>query len=267
MQRIRRAARIAVPFFAIFVLLAACGDSEDARQPRQEAQQEPEERSVAEITITATDESIEMPPSIGSAPTLFVLENEGTRPYEAKFARLNEGVTIKDLKASLRRGPDAVFSLITLAGELRRTAPGESNELTTELAAGHYVVVDPKYVARGMVSPFEVVATTQATEEPEADVDVTLTDFAIDMPTTLPSGPLPFKVANQGGQAHEFLLLREGEKPGPQTPGVTPFNPGSTVWVEFDLQAGKYTAVCYFLDTKTGKSHAALGMKTEFIVE
>jgi hypothetical protein len=48
---------------------------------------------------------------------------------------------------------------------------------------------------------------------------------------------------------------------------VTPFNPGSTVWAEFDLEPGKYTAVCYFPDVKTGKSHAALGMTKELTVK
>ena len=82
-----------------------------------------------------------------------------------------------------------------------------------------------------------------------------------------PVGIVSLGVTNLGDQAHEFFFLREGEKPGPQSPGVTPFNPGSTIWIELDLQAGEYTAVCYFPDKKTGKPHAALGMKKEFIVE
>lgn len=265
MQRIRRVAHMTIPFLAVVVLMTACGEGEDAPQQQQEAQQE--EQPVEEIIITASDGSIEMPASIASAPTLLVLENEGTKPYEAKFARLNEGVTQKDLKASLRKGPDAALSLITLAGEIRRTAPGESDELTIELATGNYVVVDPMYAAQGLLQPFEVATTTQATQEPPADANVTLTDFAIGMPTTLPSGPVTLKVANQGAQAHEIFFLSQGEKPGPRAAGVTPFNPGSTVWAEFDLPVGRYTAVCYFPDAKTGKSHAALGMKMEISVE
>ena len=265
MQRIRVASRVAAPFLAIIVL-GACGGASGSGQ-QQQAQKENVDQPITEITITANDGSIEMEPSISSAPTLFVLENEGTRPYEAKFARLNEGVTMKDLKASLDKGPDAVFSLITLAGEVRRTSPGKTDSLKIELAPGNYVVVDPNYVAQGMVQPFEVTASTQTTEEPRSDVDVTLEDFSIDMPATLPSGPMTFRVANEGGQAHEILLLQEGDDPDRHTPGVTPFNPGSTVWDDFVLEPGKYVAVCNFPDAETGKSHAALGMKTEFIVE
>ena len=247
------------------VLFAACGGDGDARNG--ERPQGSGAQPVAEVIVMVTDGSIEMPSRLESAPTRLVLENEGTKPYEAKFARLNEGVTVKDLQKSMSKGPEAVFSLITLAGELRRTAPGENDELMTEFAPGNYVAVDPKYAARGMVRPFEVVATDEVTEKPEADIAVALTDFAIDMPTTLPSGSVTLEITNQGSQAHEFFLLKEGEKPSRHSPGVTPFNPGSTVWVEFDLEAGNYSAVCHFPDTKTGKSHAALGMEMEFTVE
>lgn len=265
MHAIRSAPRASVFAVTAVFLIAGCGGG-DETQPQQQAQPA-EERPVAEITITATDGSLELPATVESAPTRFVLQNDGTKPYEAKFARLNAGVKLRDLQASLKQGPEAVFSLITLAGEVRRTAPGASGELTTELAPGSYVVVDPKYAGQGMVSPFEVVSASEATEEPPSDVEVVLGDFVIEAPSTLPSGTVSFKVANEGGQAHEFFLLEEGEKPGPSSAGVTPFNPGSTVWAEFDLEPGKYTAVCYFPDVKTGKSHAALGMTKELTVK
>lgn len=266
MQWTRPAAHIAIPLITVFAL-GACGRSGGSPQSQPDASIAPEQKPVAEITITVSDGSIEIPATIGSEPTHFVLHNEGTRAYEAKFARLNEGVTMKDLEKSLKKGPDAALSLITLAGEIRRTAPSKTDELTIELAAGNYVVVDPRYTEQGLVQPFEVVAVAEDTEKPQADVDATLTDFAIDIPSTLSSGGFTIKVANDGDQAHEIFFLKEGEKPGRHSPGVTPFNPGSTVWMEFDLEAGNYTAVCFFPDMKTGKSHAALGMKTEVIIE
>jgi hypothetical protein len=249
------------------VVLGACGGTDTAQQPSEGAQKDPAETSAATVTITTDDGSIEMPATVRSDPTTFVLENDGTRAYEAKFARLNEGVSVKDLKASLRTGPDAVFSLITLAGELRRTGPGGNETQNMQLATGNYVVVDPKYATQGMVHAFEVVAGTHDTDEPPSDVEVTLDDMSIDMPATLPSGLLTFKIGNHGTQAHEIVLLREGEKPARETPGATPFNPGSIVWSDFELEPGRYTAVCYFPDAQTGKPHAALGMKTKFIVE
>ena len=263
----RTGRRAAASFFAIVLLLAGCGEGGKDSVAPASSEQEPQAEPMEEISIEAKDGSLVIPESVASAPTLFVLDNNGSKPYEAKFARLNDGVTLKDLKASLRQGPEAAFPLITLAGEIRRTAPGESDELTTELAPGNYVVVDPVYAARGMLDSFEVVATTQETEEPAADFEVQLSDFAIEMPTTLPAGSAIFKVVNSGRQAHEVAFLRDGEKLGRKTPGVTPFNPATTVWMEFDLEPGEYTAVCYFPDTETNKPHVALGMKTKFTVE
>ncbi|HEU4481175.1 MAG TPA: hypothetical protein VFS18_04755 [Actinomycetota bacterium] len=267
MKHTRRVSRVIVALLALTILSTACGGDDDADDLGSETPAAAATPSLATVTVTAEDGSLAIPSSIEAVPTSFVLENDGTKPYEAKFARLNEGVTMKDLQASLREGPDAALSLITLAGEIRRTAPGDTDELTAELAPGDYVVVDPAFAGQGMVMPFEVVAGAADADEPEADVEVSLTDFAMDMPSTLPAGKVTVKVVNNGGQAHELFLLAEGEKPGPRAPGVTPFNPGSTVWAELDLEPGTYTAVCYFPDAKSGKPHVALGMKEMVVVE
>lgn len=208
-----------------------------------------------------------MPGSVESAPIKIVFHNEGSRPYEAKFARLNDGMTMGDVQQAMPKGEEEVFKVITLAGEIPRTGAGQTGSLTVRFAPGHYLVVDPRFAAKGMVRPFEVNATDETVDEPDADAEVLLTDFAIDMPDELPAETLTVQVTNNGGQTHEVAFLRDGDKLTRDTPAVLPFNPGTTIWQEISLEPGVYLAVCYFPDSETGKPHIALGMETTFEVK
>jgi len=71
-------------------------------------------------------------------------------------------------------------------------------------------------------------------------VDVSLTEFAIDMPTTVPAGKVRFTVTNNGTVPHSFVL--EGEGISKRLANNVP--PGSSAKLNADLKPGTYTVYC-----------------------
>lgn len=125
------------------------------------------------------------------------------------------------------------------------------------------------------------VQTGSAPAGGPAEVAVTLGDFTIDVPATVPAGPVRFTATNTGAEEHQMALVRlaEGETVddvlaavgadpvaafedlafvgGPQ--GVAP---GGTQAMEVDLPAGRYAALC-FIPSPDGVPHVMKGMVTE----
>jgi uncharacterized cupredoxin-like copper-binding protein len=71
-------------------------------------------------------------------------------------------------------------------------------------------------------------------------VDVTLTEFAIEMPTELAAGPTRFSIANTGGAPHNFVV----EGPGISRRLANNLQPGQTGFLNADLAPGSYTIYC-----------------------
>jgi hypothetical protein len=73
-----------------------------------------------------------------------------------------------------------------------------------------------------------------------AVVDVKLTEYAIEMPRTMPPGPVTFSVTNAGTTEHNFEV--EGE--GIAKTFDTNLKPGETRNLPVELPAGTYTISC-----------------------
>lgn len=71
-------------------------------------------------------------------------------------------------------------------------------------------------------------------------VDVSLTEFAIDMPTTLPVGKVRFNVTNNGTVPHSFVLESEGisKRLANNVP------PDDSAKLNADLKPGTYAVFC-----------------------
>jgi hypothetical protein len=91
------------------------------------------------------------------------------------------------------------------------------------------------------------------------EVEVSLTEFAIDMPTTLPAGPTTFVVSNNGSFEHNFEI--ESEELGIEVALAANLAPGETATLEVDLPAGTYEVYC-----PVG-NHREQGMEVELTVE
>lgn len=95
---------------------------------------------------------------------------------------------------------------------------------------------------------------------PAADaqtVNVTLTEFRIEMPSSVPAGTVAFAVTNQGTVEHNFEV--EGE--GIEEEFEENLKPGETKTLTVDLALGTYEVYC-----PVG-NHEDEGMTTELAVE
>lgn len=91
---------------------------------------------------------------------------------------------------------------------------------------------------------------------PGGAVEVTLTDFRIDMPSTLPAGPTTFRITNAGKSEHNFEV--EGE--GIETELAQNLQPGESGTLEVDLRPGTYHVYCPVAN------HEERGMAVELMV-
>jgi len=171
--------------------------------------------------------------------------------------------------------------------------PGQSTEAVIDLKPGDYIVWgdDPSV----SLAPVMLTVTgdmPQDLQDPEADVTVTLIDFAIMIEGTPTTGKHLWKIQHEGAQPH-FLDLEKGpdtmtkeqvqtvlmadESATPAPGGLDPntlegtfYSPTQSIgtvtyhWV--DLTAGTYLAACFFPTAGTGVPHAMNGMFDVFTV-
>jgi hypothetical protein len=87
-------------------------------------------------------------------------------------------------------------------------------------------------------------------------VEVHLSEYAIEMPRTLPAGPMTFLVSNDGKNTHSFKI----EGPGLAAMLAAPVRPRKTASLQVTLVPGDYKVYC-----PVG-SHEAKGMTTTLTV-
>jgi uncharacterized cupredoxin-like copper-binding protein len=90
-----------------------------------------------------------------------------------------------------------------------------------------------------------------------APVEVRLSEYAIEMPRTLPAGPTTFLVRNEGKKTHSFKI----EGPGLTEALAKPVKPGGSESLEVTLKPGDYKIYCPI------GSHEAKGMTLPLAVK
>src|SRR5262245_38808518 len=88
-------------------------------------------------------------------------------------------------------------------------------------------------------------------------VNVTLSEYKIDMPTTLPAGPTTFKVTNTGSKKHTFKI--EGN--GIEEKLKSDLKERESGTIRVDLKPGTYKVTCPVMD------HTDKGMALEIKVQ
>ena len=92
----------------------------------------------------------------------------------------------------------------------------------------------------------------------EETVEVSLLDYGIVMPDTLPAGVKDFKMTNRGDEEHALVI--EGEGLRAQTEAQMAMGPGDMMTLRVDLAPGTYQVWC------PEEDHAARGMTRPLVV-
>lgn len=187
---------------------------------------------------------------------------------------------------AMQQGPAAALAVVTILGGPEVGEEG-SADVTYELLAGDYLLLSFASDGPPALLPFSVAeAQGETGEAPEADVEITLVDFAFAITAELKTGEQLWEIANLGKQPHEMFVFRvdddatlpdvtealttammSAEAGPPEIPfetafAWTPMSPDTRAWVEVDLEPGTYAAVCFIPDTTSEAmvSHLEHGM-------
>ena len=184
--------------------------------------------------------------------------------------------------------PPFLYDATVLGGPVDPT-PGESHEVLLNIPEGDWLVLND---ARLGSAPLRATISAESkTDEPAADAEIGLVDFAFTGLDSVTAGPQLWKITNTGAQPHSLALagvprgttqdeivatmmeqeegtLTEGafESFAVLGAGVLLLSAGQSLWLPLTLTAGDYAAVCFVKDPATGKSHATEGMAQLFTV-
>ena len=198
-------------------VLSSCRESEP--EPEAAAPDTTPARPV--VDVTAVDYAFQAPDEIPSGWATFRMHNEGAEPHFLLLTRMPAGKTIEDygqdvgavfdeVWKELRSGaigkqeageklgrllPEWYLTSATAMGGPGLLAPGGTGETTVNLEPGYYIMEcyvktaeGEFHAALGMVRPLIVTDSPSGEAAPEADTRVTLTNDAIDAPSTMTPG-------------------------------------------------------------------------------
>lgn len=245
---------------------------------------------VHQAEFAVTDDGFTHPETLPAGWTEISLTNDSQGVHHVQLVRLDEGKTTDDLIAALEADPLSFPDWGVPYGGPNAPDPGATTSAVVLLDPGSYALISgipgpdglPGYLT-GMVSSLTVTAADQpAAAEPQADIDVNLTEFMLAAPATVTAGQHVFAIRNAGAQAHELYLVKLNEgvtaedylnAPLDQPPpavglgGITGIIPGAVQYLNLNLEPGTYAMFCFFADPASGAPHFVLGMVLEFTVE
>lgn len=230
-------------------------------------------------TIVNGPEGLIVPAELHAGIVDVTFMNITDAPFAPMVARLNEGVTPEALMEAMGAGMEASLQLVSLLGGTQ-IAPQSSFNATFDLKPGTHVVIN--FAGESAPQIFTVAEGDAAAAAPEADVTVSLLDFAFSLPTTISAGEQTWLLENKGEQWHEMGIYRiddstsiaelrdimqqmvssdaAAELPVEQVGFWMPMQQGERAWFQQDLDAGTYVVVCFLPDFASGHAHLNLGM-------
>jgi hypothetical protein len=242
------------------------------------------------VPVVAHDFAFTLPDTLLSGLTAFHLRNEGRQPHHLMLYRLDPGKRLSDVLAALAAG-GAHPGWMHAVGGPNAVPPGGESVGTVQLAPGSYVVFchvkSPDQVihfAKGMLKALTVTPAGGAARPlPQADLTLTLRDYAFKFSRPPRHGRQRILVRNVGTQAHEVILSRLApgkssgdfvrwmntqQGPPPVIPwgGTTDLPPGGAMTIDVNLEPGRYSLVCRVRDAADGRPHDEHGMHTDLVV-
>lgn len=276
----------------LVLIQAACTVDDAEKQSRTSSREAFAQAPAAApnlVTITATEFAFGAPATIPAGATTIRLVNQGREMHHVQLVRLGKGHTVQEL-SRMREG-QPIPEWVTFVGGPNAHAPGAHSEATLQLEAGEYALVclipspdGVPHIAKGMVKPLTVTPAESSAQVGEADVRMTLTDYAFEIAPELTAGRHTLHVTNAASQPHEIALMRlapgktpqdflawmeagmQGPPPAMPLGGTSLLSQGQSNRVTLDLEAGEYALFCFVPDARDGKPHVAHGMIRQITV-
>ena len=233
--------------------------------------------ALAAITIVTSNDALTVPQETTAGFTTITFDNTASEPHAIRIVELRETHTVDEFAAFLKNGGAPPAWLRTVGG-VAMLGPALSEEYSTTLAAGRYVVVDGDRFA-----PLTVTPGPAAKPNPTADIEVRLHDHGFQFGAPV-DGPKPlWHVRNTGSEPHQAVLFRltagmtevaarnwitsgsRGPAPGDPRGGVIEVPTNGEAGFRVDLPPGRYVLLCGELEQE-GR-HFDLGMIYRFIIE
>ena len=278
---------------ALSILAAACGEKSSDAAPSVAGDLAGDGEVVAtSLLVTATDHHFTLSLStVAEGVVPIELVNDGEWPHQVLVARLADGQTVDDYLAAFEGGEVAAEELISHAGGVNIVDPGTSGVGYADLAAGTYVVLcfipgeeGESHLMQGMIAELTVVADEAVPAPSDPVGEISLADFGFGLPAGGLREPGTYRVTNDGAQTHEMAIMRidegaalgdvvaylqggfTGASPVTFTGGAGGIEAGAEGYIDLDLEAGTYLAMCFLTDEASGKRHVELGMLSQFTV-
>lgn len=237
------------------------------------------------VHVEAADYSFTAPDTLPSGPTTFHLTNIGKELHHIVLIKATQAEVME-----LKPGVPPPAGLVVLGGP-NAAAPGGTAEATVDLTPGEYTMVclisssDGKlHIQKGMVRPLTVTQGSSTAAMPTPDITVRMTDYAYEIPDTLPAGHHVIRIENVGPQLHEMVFVKldsaktakdfmtwamrqAGPPPGAPVNGASLMSAGIANTVAVDLTPGQYALICFVEDIKDRKPHFAHGMIEQITVK
>ena len=292
----RRWAAVAAVAAIAAIGVAGCGDDDDEETAGGGAA----EPTVLALEATAQGDrkAIEMPETVQAGAVEIRLTNSDDLPREAQIIRVTGGQSPEEVVEAVSGEEGApIPDFVQDGGGVAPVEPGQTGTVTQVLQPGDYVVIDLfEEEGENAESNASLCATASFTVEgeatdatlPETDATITAEDYSFSA-EGLTAGANTVRFENTGEELHHAILfpINEGvefseveeafssEEPPEGPPPVDFENQAGTAVidggvaqnVEFDLQAGRYAALCFIQDREGGPPHVAKGMISELTVE
>ena len=195
-----------------------------------------------------------------------------------------------DLSAALSQ-PGPPPSWVKEVGGPNAAAPGGEANATLNLEPGNYALIcfvdlgGPPHFTKGMVRALRVVpAKGPNAAKPNADITVSLVDYAFKLSSPIRAGRHTIRVHNAGPQTHEIQIVQlapgaslsdfmqwlgtmKGPPPGKALGGIAGMEAGMSEYFTADFTPGNYAFVCFVPDAKDGKPHFVHGMTQQIEVK
>lgn len=256
-----RYALVSVVLLTGLLLLAACGGGEDEAGGTTAATNAGAEQEAGAIEVKGAEYAFVMPDEVEGSVVSFKTSNIGKELHEFALGRLSQGKTLEDVKKRLAQGEGEPPPWFQDVAGVPLLSPGEKITITRKLQPGTYVflcfIPSPKGVPHydlGMLKSFEIVGES-GRELPQPDATITAEKGGYDIPA-LEAGPQTLELKNADTTEREFFMVRlepgktledidawgeggfKGPAPGTFLGAMQTIPPGSSVFLDIDLEAG-----------------------------